>query len=144
MIKNYLFKMDGIVKMKIKNFKKNNIKVLCCSPEDFNIICTKELLIDIAENYMKNLEKFDKIAVMIDFRGITVSNSYLILKTLPDYAKKLDELSIGRIVASCPIVSSLPVKAIVNAVLKVYPPKIPLKICETPAESLEFISQQLN
>jgi len=135
--------VEDYVSFQIKTLKKNNTKVLCASGLTAEIPNDEKLFDEVAKKYIEALNSHEKIAVMIDFRKTEKVNPKMVWKKIGEHVAEIKKAADKSMICSTPLVKGKLVKGIVNSVINVYPDSIPVKVCESNAEAIEFINSQI-
>jgi len=131
--------MEEYLDMNLKYSKIFDKKILMISFIKDKIDSNQEVVDQFLEKYIDILEKQGPIILMLDLRTIKEIDFSFVWKNANKFSKKLCDPEKKNLTCEAVILDNKYFKSMADAVHKIYPPKIPLKICSDNSEAIKFI-----
>ena len=131
--------MEEYLDMNLKYSKNFDKKILMVSFIKEKIDDNQKAVDQFLDKYVEILEKQGPIILMVDVRAIREIDFSFVWKNASNFDERLKKIEKEKLLCEVVIMENKYFKNMADAVHKIYPPKIPLKICSDNNEALKFI-----
>ena len=129
--------LEDYVEFKIKKFKKLDKNIICLTYLKETLTINDDLLKLFIKKYVKVITENPESFLIIEARNIKNIDFNNILDKI-DVFKKLDKIVEKYIYCIVYLINNTIFKNMGNTIIKMYPPVVPVRICDENKEAIKF------
>tara|TARA_B100001094_G_C17547482_1_gene492089 strand:- start:63 stop:491 length:429 start_codon:yes stop_codon:yes gene_type:complete len=130
--------LDEYVEFTIKKIKKFNKQIICITYLKESLILEDKLLELFCSKYESIVNQNKDSFMIIDARNIKSVDFEKALTKISIF-KKLDKIVENNIFCISYLINNIIFKNMINTIVELYPPAVPIKVCNENKEVLKFL-----
>ena len=135
--------LEEYIKIDVKLYKKLNRKIIGLTYLKNFFEIDEKLFSSFFKKYESLIMENQGSFIIVDARNLGTVNLSSIPVDKLKRMKKLDDIVSKNIICISYIVKGIVIKNTINAVVKLFPPIVPVKVCNEPVECFQFFEKNM-